>query len=76
MNKSYRMLVGRQFTIGKDPYVVSGFSGHKGMVLVDAIDCYPSPKRPARLQVPLERVLQSLLVDEEIELKQPDFLRA
>ena len=70
ITRSYRMLIDRQFVVGKRTYTVCDVVCVEDQILVEAA----TGKARKLRQFPLEKVVQSLLVEEEIELYQPNFL--
>ncbi len=76
MKQSLRMLIGRQFTVGNEIFTVCEVTrvGHRDLIEATGADRAAKPGR--RIRFPVERVLQSLLVEEEIELSQPGFFGA
>ena len=74
MKKSLRMLIGRQFAVGDDVYTVCDIARVDNRTLVEAVGSTPISGRRERLRFPVDKVVDCLLVDEEIELYQPNFL--
>lgn len=74
MNKNYRMLIGRQFAVGDDVYTVCDIVRVENRTLAETVGSRPVSGRRERLRFPVDKVVDCLLVDEEIELYQPNFL--
>lgn len=74
MNKNYRMLIGRQFAVGDDVYTICDITRVDNRTLAEAVGSNLGPGRRERLRFPVDKVVDCLLVDEEIELYQPNFL--
>ena len=74
MKKNYRMLIGCQFAIGDDVYTVCDIVRVDNRTLAEAMASRSAPDRRETLQLPVEKVVAGLLVDEEIELYPPNFL--
>ena len=68
-----KFLVGQRFSVGEDIYVVRDLTQGTGPATVEA---YISEKVEASRTFPLSDVLERLLVDEEIELFNPNYLAA
>ncbi|MDH3644847.1 MAG: hypothetical protein OES38_22270 [Gammaproteobacteria bacterium] len=80
MKMDYQFLIGRDFSVGDDVYTVRDIAWSDDSALVQA---HPkNDQMPLALpnvgnrQFPLTEVLQWLLVEEEIELFNPNFLGA
>ena len=80
MKMDYQFLIGRDFSVGEDVYTVRDIAWSDDFALVQA-----HPKSDQNVlalpgigncQFPLTQVLQWLLVEEEIELFNPNFLGA
>ena len=74
MTQNYRMLIGRQFAVGEDIYTVCETVRVENRLLIEAVDSKPSANQRQRIRFPVDKVVQNLLVEEEIELYQPNFL--
>ena len=73
MNKDYQFLVGQQFTVGEDVYIVCDLSGEDKHTVVEAQRKCDSKTSKT---FALSEVIEKLLVDEEIVLFPPNYLRA
>ena len=83
MNKDYRFLIGQRFSVGGEIYVVEDLKATKERTYVQANTPADQSARNAASGdddgfriFALSEVLQWLLVDEEIELFNPNFLTA
>ncbi len=84
MKKDYRFLIGQRFSVGGEIYVVEDLKASENRTYVQAnASQRPVPADGAASGAddgfrifPLSDVLQRLLVDEEIELFNPNFLAA
>lgn len=77
MNKDYRFLIGHRFALGGEIYVVQDLDAGKDHTLVKA---NPSTEDGTSTEsyetFSVADVIQALVVDEEIELFNPNFLAA
>jgi hypothetical protein len=76
MKQDYRMLIGREFVVGDDIYTICEIVRLENRLLVEAIDSKPSGQPLERVRFAVAEVVQNLLVEEEIELYQPNFFGA
>ena len=83
MNKDYRFLIGQRFSVGGEIYVVEDLKATAERTYVQANTPADQPARGTASGdddgfriFALSEVLQWLLVDEEIELFNPNFLAA
>lgn len=85
MRKDYQILIGQRFSVGGEIHVVQGMIEHDGHIYVQAVtspedDIVVSEPPAASAQesrlFELNEVIQSLLVDEEIVLFNPNYLAA
>jgi len=74
MKTDYQFLVGRDFYVGNDIYTIRSVVWSEEYVLVEANEQSSALDMPTSLRLPLAQVLQSLLVEEEIELFNPSYL--
>jgi len=81
MKMDYQFLIGRDFSVGEDVYTVRDIAWSDDSALVEAHprndqNVVSLPNVRGSYQFPLTQVLQWLLVEEEIELFNPNFLGA
>jgi hypothetical protein len=76
MKMDYQFLMGRDFCVGTDVYTVRDIAWQEEFPVVQADVNDHARERRARHSFPLAQVLQWLLVEEEIELFNPNFLGA
>lgn len=80
MKTDYQFLIGRDFFVGEDVYTVHNVAWNEELAFVQAgaKDSTPTssvlPDAAARGRFPVNQVLQWLLVEEEIELFNPNYL--
>jgi hypothetical protein len=74
MNQKYQMLMGRQFALRDDVYTVCKILCVDNRFLVEAVDSAATQGPQEKFLFPAEKVLERLVVDEEIELYPPTFL--
>ncbi len=80
MKKDYQFLIGKRFSVGGEIFVVQDLSNRDEHTYVHAdvhadVPAAPPAEDNAKL-FKLNEVIQSLLVDEEIELFNPNYLAA
>ncbi len=82
MGKDYHFLIGQRFSVGGEIYVVQDLTNRDEHTYVQA-DTSPDddivvcePQRSEGRLFRLNEVIQTLLVDEEIELVSPNYLAA
>ena len=73
MNKDYQFLIGQRFSVGGDIYVVRDLTSGEDRTYVEA----QLPEQEDSQQTfSLKDVIEWLVVDEEIELFNPNYLAA
>ena len=70
----YQSLVGRDFCVGEDVYTVHEIAWLADYPLVMATPKGAQEDLPGSRRFPVSQVLQWLLIEEEIELFNPNFL--
>lgn len=83
MGTDYQFLIGQRFSIGGEIYVVEELTSRNEQIYVraqapddaDIVLCEPTTSGDGLL-FKLTEVIQTLLVDEEIELSHPNYLTA
>ena len=73
MNADYHFLIGRQFSVAGETYIVSALSVMDDRTWVEAHGARSGTRRRT---FGLGEVLDWLVVDEEIELFNPNYLKA
>ena len=77
MRKDYRFLIGQRFAFAGEIYVVQDLTAADDRTYVQANASTAEARSTGGLETfSLSDVIQSLLVDEEIELFNPNFLAA
>jgi hypothetical protein len=76
MKMDYQFLIGRDFCVGTDVYTVRDVAWHEEFPVVQTDVNDHTHKRRVRHSFPVAQVMQWLLVEEEIELFNPNFLGA
>ena len=76
MKMDYQLLIGKDFHVGDDVYTVRDVAWTGESALVEADVKSARDGSLTRQNFPVGEVLQWLLVDEEIELFNPNFLAA
>ena len=74
MKKNYRMLIGCQFVVDERVYTVCEVSRDEHRTVVEAIAAKRRLGQRERVRFPVDKVVECLLVEEEIELYPPNFL--
>jgi hypothetical protein len=74
MKTDYQFLIGRDFCVGDNVYTIRSVAWMEEDALVEANVKSAEEDAQAQYRFPVGQVLQWLLVEEEIELFNPNFL--